>query len=1244
MKDTFKNNEVLPFDPLLINEIPKPYIIEDCLNDNSPDNVRKRQKRAKLPHEHNLLPTLPTEAIDVKRLGDKKRTQEAEISSNHLQSEERKTNSHSCKATKQEREKTQTKIKQFIEFSSKKVHVPVRNRNESDQKSCIVNEIIDEKQIYFQSNSTENVEMNKVSCGLVTMRYANEVHAANENAPKQNEGETKEPLSKLQDTKGDQFFMMSRKILHQSKKETKARLELATQACNVSETTHVNDKKKQTIKKVRENSCCEEKVRYMSPRIEASKTICEMVQNISELNENIAGFAPSHQINKNDGVLSKEEIFQAKYFDLIKTPGFSNAHSNSVANNPKLSSSSIAKNELLDYLSSLYRQVPSNLNHNFPSKAEQQLCQGQGKEINEFSTLHGDSKYTTSLLEKSTSFIFETVNEIQAKLLERIEDDVAKNEVLKRCENILRMSLCQLENEVFESTQKVNYSTLSNTTSVKTMHNKCNDHMQKNACKVNNVQVKSMEGSSNSLINNGRLQKSKSDTMIGINEFGKNDFLNLKSEPNIFKCLGGKVINKELDKGRAKCKENSDTEHSSSNKVNVHEIIWKKIEQLRDHQRKVEEVNHNNTIRLWKEFMDNASRVAEDCQIANETIAALGGTTNNKTENSLKKQIYTANENLFEDLSSIEEKGILRLFLPKGSHEIEKENEIISETTAEPKVFCLLPVLNAAETIDNETKATSKEMMNVKETGEHKEAQNDQAIAENIAKILEHNEKYIQYLRKEKESLKSLQKIFKKYSFRQPFFWPEQYKNQRDTQSNVAFRETDFPDFNTNSPAKVTVTNCKYDKRERNHITPEETTTVSSLLRKSSLLSNIKKAGQIIPGDKRLLLHKTDETCLREIIRPSNVHFTEDEKAENDKDDIIKDNIIKNDVIEDDIAKDTNIRERNCQNMEKCRSISNSLIVENFSFKAETKPNLLSQMIKEKNENDVYHPNSAELDIEILKIADQVDNLKINDPEKATIQSNLGKVREVNQKANSRQRDTEMKEIPKKSKLRPNLNVLKKDCIVKTPNFDVIVEEEGLAQTKNEDEDRQEIRDFPFIRDDRTLKTPHQTNGGIYSNNSKNSSKNLLPENNFPINMQEHEDTKTTNWKSGIYKENLENMKSFKRNRLITMEKLKYETNLDKDNKRITQENVSKAPVNTNLDETRDGRKKRKRSNGDDLETNKIKHAGVKNYDPGHGLKPVSGFQRSIMKDSESLIRKTKHGFTLLDCIKMAQSSKDGFF
>ena len=93
------------------------------------------------------------------------------------------------------------------------------------------------------------------------MRYATEVHSANKNTSKQNKGETKEPLSKLQDTKADQFFMTSRKILHQSER---ARLELAAHACNVSETTQVNDKKKQTMKKVKENSCYEEKERYNS--------------------------------------------------------------------------------------------------------------------------------------------------------------------------------------------------------------------------------------------------------------------------------------------------------------------------------------------------------------------------------------------------------------------------------------------------------------------------------------------------------------------------------------------------------------------------------------------------------------------------------------------------------------------------------------------------------------------------------------------------------------------------------------------------------------------------------------------------------------------------------------------------------------------------------------------------------------------------------------------------------------------
>ena len=101
--------------------------------------------------------------------------------------------------------------------------------------------------------------------------------------------------------------------------------------------------------------------------------------------------------------------------------------------------------------------------------------------------------------------------------------------------------------------------------------------------------------------------------------------------------------------------------------------------------------------------MVNASRVAEDYQIANKTIAAMSETTN-KNENSLKKQIHTANENLFEDLSSIEEKGILRLFLLEVNHEIKEENEIIFEAAVEPKKLYLLPVLNAAESIDNETK------------------------------------------------------------------------------------------------------------------------------------------------------------------------------------------------------------------------------------------------------------------------------------------------------------------------------------------------------------------------------------------------------------------------------------------------------------------------------------------------------------------------------------------------------------
>lgn len=132
----------------------------------------------------------------------------------------------------------------------------------------------------------------------------------------------------------------------------------------------------------------------------------------------------------------------------------------------------------------------------------------QDQEVNESITLYGDSKYTTSLLEKSTSFIFETVNEIQVNLLERMEDDVAKNEAMERCENILHMSLGQLENGVFKRVQKVNYNTLSNSASVKAMQNKCNHHRQKNAYEVNDVQLKAMESSCNSLINNGSLQKS----------------------------------------------------------------------------------------------------------------------------------------------------------------------------------------------------------------------------------------------------------------------------------------------------------------------------------------------------------------------------------------------------------------------------------------------------------------------------------------------------------------------------------------------------------------------------------------------------------------------------------------------------------------------------------------------------------------------------------------------------------------
>lgn len=626
---------------------------------------------------------------------------------------------------------------------------------------------------------------------------------------------------------------------------------------------------------------------------------------------------------------------------MIKTPGFSNTRFSSIANNLNLDSSYIAKNELLNYLPPLYRQTSSNLDHNFPSKAKQQLCQTQDQEVNESITLYGDSKYTTSLLEKSTSFIFETVNEIQVNLLERMEDDVAKNEAMERCENILHMSLCQLENEVFKRAQKVNYNTLSNSASVKAMQNKCNHHRQQNAYEVNDVQLKAMESSCNSLINNGSLQKSKSDTVIRINEFGKKDVLNSKSEPNIFKYLGEKVINKEFDKESTKRKENSDADDSSSNKVNVHEIIWKKLKQLRNHHREVEEVNHNNATRLWKEFMVNASRVAEDYQIANKTIAAMSETTN-KNENSLKKQIHTANENLFEDLSSIEEKGILRLFLFEVNHEIKEENEIIFEAAVEPKKFYLLPVLNAAESIGNETKVTSKEMKNVQEIGEQKEAPNNQEIPENIAKILEHDEKYIQNLQKEKESLKLFQKIFKEYSVRQPFFWPGKCKNQRDTLSNKAFRAKYCQGFNATSLVKVAVSNCKYDKLERNQITSEEITKVSSLP-----LSNVKKPEQVIPGDKLLLLHETGETHLREIIRRGNIHSTEDEKADNDKDDIIKDNIIKSDIVEDDIAKDTSIREQNCQHIDKYHNISDPLIVKNFNFKAKMKVNLLGQMTKE---------------------------------------------------------------------------------------------------------------------------------------------------------------------------------------------------------------------------------------------------------------------------------------------------------
>ena len=55
---------------------------------------------------------------------DKCTSQQTQISSDHLQSKDRKTNYDIFKAAKQEYEKTQTKIKQFIEFSSKNVHVP----------------------------------------------------------------------------------------------------------------------------------------------------------------------------------------------------------------------------------------------------------------------------------------------------------------------------------------------------------------------------------------------------------------------------------------------------------------------------------------------------------------------------------------------------------------------------------------------------------------------------------------------------------------------------------------------------------------------------------------------------------------------------------------------------------------------------------------------------------------------------------------------------------------------------------------------------------------------------------------------------------------------------------------------------------------------------------------------------------------------------------------------------------------
>lgn len=142
---------------MLTSEIPKPHKIEDSLNDNSSEIVVKGQNGAEPSHENNLLPTLLNEAIDIKSLGEKKRAQETEIFSDHLQSLEKKINSLSFNAAKQECEKTQIEIKQFIEFSSKQVHVPSRDRDESNQNSCNANKNIDETQISFQSNSTENV-------------------------------------------------------------------------------------------------------------------------------------------------------------------------------------------------------------------------------------------------------------------------------------------------------------------------------------------------------------------------------------------------------------------------------------------------------------------------------------------------------------------------------------------------------------------------------------------------------------------------------------------------------------------------------------------------------------------------------------------------------------------------------------------------------------------------------------------------------------------------------------------------------------------------------------------------------------------------------------------------------------------------------------------------------------------------------------------------------------------------------